>query len=204
MAEEQIKTTDKKKQVNLGEWMSRAWDMVTADLGSFIILGLIYAVIIAVTSGTVIGELFFIGPLSVGFFYVIFEKIRGKDINIGDITKGFSFFIAAVLSNILIMLFIAVGLVFCIIPGFIILALYVFAPAFIVEQNLDFWQAMEASRKVVMNHLLEMTLFVLILGVINFAGALLCGIGLLFTTPLSFAAIAVAYDDLVGVVKSEG
>ncbi|MBN1561983.1 hypothetical protein JW998_17150 [candidate division KSB1 bacterium] len=204
MAEEQVMTTDKKKQVNLGDWISRAWDMVIADIGSFIILGLIYIAIIAITSGTVIGEFFFIGPLSVGFFFVIFEKMRGKDINIGDITKGFSFFIAAILSNILIALFIAVGLIFCIIPGLIIAALYIFTPAFIVEKKLDFWQAMEASRKVVMNHLLEMVIFTLILGLINFAGLLLCGIGLLFTVPLSFAAMAIAYDDLVGIERSDG
>ena len=192
------------KQVNLGNWISRAWDMVTADLGSFIILGLIYIVIIAITSTTIIGELFVIGPLSVGFFFVIFEKIRGKDINIGDIAKGFNFFIAAVLASILVLLFTFVGFVLCIIPAFIIFALYIFTPAFIVEKNLDFWEAMEASRKIVMDHLFEMIIFVIILSLVNIVGFLLCGIGVFFTAPLSFAAVAIAYDDLVGVEKSDG
>ena len=204
MAEKTIEKSAEKKQVNLGNWISRAWDMVTADLGSFIILGLIYVVIIGVTSGTVIGELFVIGPLSVGFFFVIFEKMRGKDINIGDIAKGFNFFIAAVLSNILITLFVAIGIVLCIIPGAIVAALYLFTPAFIGEKNLDFWEAMEASRKVVMDYLFELIIFVIILGLINAVGALLCGIGLIFTVPLSFAAMAIAYDDLVGLEKSDG
>ncbi|MBN1465477.1 hypothetical protein JXA02_06935, partial [candidate division KSB1 bacterium] len=128
----------------------------------------------------------------------------GKDINIGDIAKGFSFFIAAVLSNILITLFAAVGFIFCIIPGVIIWALYILAPAFIVEKKHDFWQAMEASRKVVMEHLFEMIVFAIVLGAVNLVGALLCGIGLIFTVPLSFAAMAIAYDDLVGIERSDG
>jgi uncharacterized membrane protein len=201
MAEE--KQQVEKKQINLGNWISRAWDMVTADLGSFIILGLIYVVIIAVTSGTVIGQFLVIGPLSVGLFYVIFEKMRGKDINVGDIAKGFNYFIAAVLSNILISLFAAIGFVLCIIPGIIVVALYIFAPAFIVEKKHDFWEAMEASRKVVMEHLFELILFAIILGAINFVGALACGIGVIFTVPLSFAAMAIAYDDLVGIEEPE-
>lgn len=201
MAENEAVQSAEKKDINIGNWISRAWDMVTEDLGSFIILGLIYSVIIGVTSGTVIGEFLVIGPLSVGFFFVIFEKIRGKDINIGDIAKGFNFFVAAVLSNILISIFTGIGFVFCIIPGIIIAALYLFAPAFIVEKKLDFWEAMEASRKLVKDHLFEMILFSIILGIINFVGALVCVVGLLFTIPLTFAAMAIAYDDLVGVER---
>ncbi|RQW08635.1 hypothetical protein EH222_05440, partial [candidate division KSB1 bacterium] len=64
-----MKTANEKKQVSLGNWMSRAWDLVTADLGSFIILGLIYVGVIAVASGTVVGEFLLIGPLSVGLFF---------------------------------------------------------------------------------------------------------------------------------------
>ena len=38
----------------------------------------------------------------------------------------------------------------------------------------------------------------LLLIVINLAGALLLGIGLLATIPISFCALTVAYDDLFG------
>lgn len=204
MAEKQAEQAVERQQVNMGDWISRAWDMVTADLGPFIILGLIYLVIVGVTSSLVIVEFVVLGPLAVGFFLVVFEKIRGREVNIGDIAKGFNYFVPAVLSNILITVFTVIGFVFCIIPGFIIAALYLFTPAFILEQKLDFWEAMEASRKVVMQHLFELIIFVIILGLINLVGALLCGIGLVFTIPLTFAAMGLAYDDLVGIEKTEG
>ncbi len=203
MADSQHNTVVAAKQVNIGSWISRGWDIVMADIGSFLLLGLIYVAVIVVASGTVIGEWLVIGPLQVGLFYIIFEKMRGKPINIGDIAKGFNFFVAAVLSNILISVFSAVGFLLCIIPGLIVLALYIFTPALIVEKNLDFWAAMEESRKIVKEHLFEMTLFFFILSLINLVGLLLCGIGIIFTLPLSFAAVAVGYDELVGIEKDK-
>lgn len=199
MAESDDAVVQVENKINIGNWISRAWDMVTADLGAFLILGLIYVAIIAVTSSTVIGELFVIGPLTVGFFYVVFQKIRGAEINVGDIAKGFNFFIAAVLANILVGIFTAIGFVLCIIPGFIITALYVFTMPFILEKNYDFWQAMEASRKAVTPHLFEMIIFIILLALINLVGAIICGIGLIFTVPLTLAATAIAYQDLIGL-----
>ncbi len=193
-----------KKDINIGNWISRAWDLITDDLGTFVILGFIWLIIVGVTCGTVVGEFLVMGPLTVGLFLVIFERLRGKEANIGDIAKGFNFFVAAVLANILVWVFIGFGFLFCIIPAFIIGALYIFTPAFIADKNLDFWEAMEASRKVAKEHLFEMIVFTIILGIINIAGLLVCVVGLIFTIPLTKAAIAIAYDDLVGLEKSDG
>ncbi|NOY58295.1 MAG: hypothetical protein GXO75_05075 [Calditrichaeota bacterium] len=186
-------------QVNMGNWISRGWDMTFSDIGPIILISLIYLVVIAVASSTLIGEFVVIGPLNVGFFIIFFKKIRGGKIDIGDIGKGFSFFVAAALSYIIVGFFISIGFIFCIIPGIVISALYIFTPAIIAEKNLDFWQAMEASRKIVTSHLFEMSIFVIVLGFINLLGVLLCGIGVLISIPLTFAAMAAAYDDLVGI-----
>jgi uncharacterized membrane protein len=37
------------------------------------------------------------------------------------------------------------------------------------------------------------------IGVVNIIGALICGVGLLVTIPISVAAMTVAYKDIVGV-----
>ncbi len=203
MADEQAVQAVERKEINLGNWISRAWDLITDDLGAFAILGLIWVIIVGVTSSTVVGGFLVMGPLTVGLFLVTFDKMRGKSVNIGDIAKGFNFFVAAVLADILIWVFVGIGFAFCIIPAFIIAGLYIFTPAFIADKNLDFWQAMEASRKLAKDHLFEMILFAIILGLINFVGFMLCFVGLIFTIPLTKAAIAIAYDDLVGIEKIE-
>ena len=81
MAESKKNTEASKAQINLGSWISRGWDMISADLGSFILLGLIYVAIIGIASSTVIGEFLVIGPLQVGLFIVIFSKMRGNPVN---------------------------------------------------------------------------------------------------------------------------
>jgi uncharacterized membrane protein len=203
MADEQAVQATEKKEINLGNWISRAWDLLTDDLGAFVILGFIWSIIVGVASGTVIGVFLVLGPLTVGLFIVVFDKIRGKSVNIGDIAKGFHFFVASVLASILVLVFWGFGFMFCVIPAFIVAGLYIFTLPFIADKKLDFWEAMEASRKLAKDHLFEMILFSIILGLINFAGLLLCVVGLVFTIPLTVAAISIAYDDLVGIEKIE-
>lgn len=186
-------------KVNMGNWISKAWDILFSDIGYFILLALVYILVVSVASATVVGEFIIIGPLAVGLYYVAFKKMQGKSIQIGDISKGFNFFAAAVISNILITIFVAIGFTFCIIPAIVITALYMFTPAFILDKKLDFWNAMEASRKVAQKHLFELTVFVLVLGIINLLGVLLCLVGVFVTFPLTLLAIAIAYDELVGI-----
>jgi len=192
------KTTEQ-QNINMSSWISNSWNIVFSDLGNFVLLTLIYVLVIAVVSTTVLGEILVIGPLSVGFYIAINKKIKGAKFEINDLAKGFQFFVAAFLSSVIISFFVSVGFLLLIIPGFVVTALYLFAPLFIAEQNLDFWAAMEASRKLVVKNIFELTVFVFLLCIINFVGILLCGIGVLITIPLSLTAIALAYDQLVGL-----
>ncbi|RPI01704.1 MAG: hypothetical protein EHM72_05855 [Calditrichaeota bacterium] len=187
--------------VNIGSWFSRAWEIVSADFSNFVILGLIYCAMIAVASSTVVGAFLVVGPLSVGFFIIIFNKMKGIPLKIGDIARGFDYFLAAVLSNILVGFFVGLGTIFCIIPGIVVAALYLFVAPFIADKKLDFWEAMEASRKSISGHVFELSIFIFLLFIVNLIGVLLCVVGLLASIPLSFVAIAVAYEDLVGVNK---
>jgi uncharacterized membrane protein len=185
-------------QVNMGNWISRAWDVLFSDIGYFILIALIYILVISVASATIVGEFIVMGPLAVGFYYIAFKKLQGKGFEIGDISKGFNFFTAAVISSILISVFMAIGFTLCIIPGIIICALYTFTPVFILDKKLDFWNAMEASRKVAQKHIFELSIFVIILGLINLLGVILCLVGIFVTIPLTILATAIAYEELVG------
>ncbi|NIA31242.1 MAG: hypothetical protein GWP06_15200, partial [Actinobacteria bacterium] len=41
-------------QVNMGNWISRGWDMTFSDIGPVVLISLIYLVVIAVASSTLI------------------------------------------------------------------------------------------------------------------------------------------------------
>ena len=121
----------------------------------------------------------------------------------GDIAKGFEVFVAAVLADILISVFVGIGLALLIIPGIIISALYMFAIPLIMEKKMDFWQAMEYSRKLVSKNLFELSIFMLVLYILLFIGVLLLLVGFFVALPIVFAAIAYAYSDLIGLEEPE-
>jgi uncharacterized membrane protein len=83
-----------------------------------------------------------------------------------------------------IFLFLAIALV---------MVLWIFTPQFIVFHNLSFWDAMEASRKVVMKNYLKVLLFLIVLGVLVVLGAILCLVGLLVAMPVFYLALYAAF-----------
>ena len=189
-------------EMNIGKWINESWDFVMANFTDLIIISLIYVILVLAASSTVVMKFILSGPLSVGIFYVIFQKIRGGEINIGDISKGFNFFVAAVLADILITVFVSIGFFFLIIPGIVISALYMFAFPLILEKNMDFWEAMETSRKVVTKNIFELSVFMLVLYIFMVIGVLLFFVGFLVALPIVFAAIALAYKDLFGLEET--
>ncbi len=74
-------------------------------------------------------------------------------------------------------IFISVGFILLIIPGLYLLVGYLFTTWLIVDRGLDFWPAMELSRKTVHKHLFEVFGFFLLLCLLNFGGLLLLGSG---------------------------
>ncbi|OQX95503.1 hypothetical protein B6I21_05075 [candidate division KSB1 bacterium 4572_119] len=196
---DQIENTEHSQEINIAKWINEGWDMVMGNLNDLLILSLIYVVLMLVVSSTIVIKFIFAGPLAVGIYYIIFNKMRGNPINIGDIGKGFNFFVAAVLADILITVFAGVGFLFLIIPGIVISALYMFAFPLILEKNMDFWEAMETSRKVVTKNIFEFSVFMLLLYIFMFIGFLLFLVGFIFALPIAFAAIAAAYRDVFGL-----
>lgn len=73
----------------------------------------------------------------------------------------------------------------------------------IVAKKMPFWPAMEASRKVVAKRWFSWILLSIILGLINLAGLLVCGIGLLLTSPLTACVVAAAYEHIFGLPSTE-
>lgn len=74
---------------------------------------------------------------------------------------------------------------------------YLFVIKLIVNSGLQAWTAMEVSRRVVWKRFFHFLLFTFVLGLINIAGAMLIGIGLLFTLPLTTCIIHVAYEKII-------
>ncbi|MDA2927751.1 hypothetical protein MYX78_11080 [Acidobacteria bacterium AH-259-G07] len=187
---EQVSTA----RVRIGHWINRGWDWFVEDLGMHILITLIPALLIY--SGFIV---FLVGPVAAGVALAGLRKANLNRVEFKDFADGFSkYFLPAFLSGLLILVFSTIGLVFLIVPGLVILAMYQFSYHFIVDRNMDFWEAMESSRKLVSQDYFGFTLFGILLGLINLLGVLFMGVGLLVTLPVSWLAITAAYLDFSG------
>jgi uncharacterized membrane protein len=93
----------------------------------------------------------------------------------------------------------AIGLILCIVPGIIFITFFGFYGFVIVDQNeqspID---ALKRSKDLVSGHFGAVLGLAVVLILINIVGAILCGIGLLFTIGITAIAWAYAYRALSG------
>jgi hypothetical protein len=173
-----------------GRWIGAGWTLVTADLGNYILISLIFFLLNGVP--------FIQGALFAGFHIFTMKKLMGRPAQLDDLFKGFNFFINALVASLLIGLFVFCGTLLCIIPGLVIAAMYKFTFLFIVDKRMEFWPAMQASHAVVKNDYFGFTLFLVLAFLVNVLGFCCFVVGLLVTIPATFAAITIAYKELVG------
>jgi uncharacterized membrane protein len=177
-------------QVAAGRWLGEGWDIVKADLGTYMLMALIFFLLSGVP--------FIQGALIAGFHIYTMKKLARRNAELADLFKGFNFFIPTLVASILIGIFVFVGFLFLIIPGLVIAAMYKFTYLFIVDKRMDFWPAMQASHDVVRKDYFGFTMFLILAFLVNVLGFLCLIVGLLVTVPMTFAAITVAYRDVVG------
>ena len=173
-----------------GRWISEGWSLVQADLGNYVLITLLFFLL----SGVPLIQ----GALIVGFHIYTMKKLSGRNASIGDLLKGFDFFLHSLVASLLIGFFTFLGVLAFIIPGLVIAAMYKFTYLFIVDKRMEFWPAMQASHNVVRNDYFGFTMFLILAFLVNVLGFLCFIVGLFVTVPVTFAAITVAYKELVG------
>jgi uncharacterized membrane protein len=175
-----------------GAWIGAGWDMVKADMGNYVLIGLVFLAL------NTLVPVILQGPLMAGFHIYCIKRLLGRQTEFADLFKGFNFFVPTLVAFVVIMLFTSAASLLCVIPGLVVAAMYKFTYLFIVDKRMDFWPAMQASHAVVRNDYFGFTMFLLLMILVNLLGVLCCVVGVLVTIPLSFAAITVAYNELVG------
>ncbi|MBW4656116.1 MAG: hypothetical protein KME20_24210 [Kaiparowitsia implicata GSE-PSE-MK54-09C] len=193
--------------VDMGKYLSRGWELFQKNIGGFIGFALVLAALVIVVGvlperldflGT-LASVVLTGPLAAGWYYVTFRLMKQQVPTFNDFFLGFNNFLPLFLANLLVNIFVGIGMVFLLLPGIFLAVAYIFTVPLIVERRFDFWAAMETSRKLITKQWFAIFVFVLVLVLINILGALLLGVGLLVTIPLTSCAVAAAYEDIVGL-----
>ncbi len=177
-------------QASPGRWLAEGWAVVSADLGSYVLIALLFFLL----SGVPLIQ----GALIAGFHIYTMKRIMGRNADIGDFFQGFKFFLPTLVASLLIGIFTFLGILALIIPGLVVAAMYKFTYLFIVDKQMDFWPAMQASHAVVRKDYVGFTVFLVAAFLVNVLGFLCLIVGLLVTVPMTFAAVTVAYKEIVG------
>ena len=90
---------------------------------------------------------------------------------------------------------------FGIIIGFLIMVIpmtylgisWAYSMVLIVDRKMNFWPAMELSRKTVTKHWFQIFFFLITIGLISLLGIVTCGLGLFVTIPLAMTMLAASY-----------
>ncbi len=137
--------------------------------------------------------------LVAGTYKTAFKQLRGEPTSIGDLFSGADCFLRVLGTIFLVGILAMVGMIFCIIPAFIVLGFCFFALPLVVERRMGPIQAIQASIEATKKEWLMFTAFALVVQLIAGAGAILCYVGLLASYPVYFLIMTSAYRDVFGV-----
>jgi hypothetical protein len=191
--------------VDIGHAVSRGINLVTQNLG--LTIGATWVAIILAAGvhlvpivGWIAGIV--LAPTLVGGLqYLFIRRIRGDAVTVGDLFAPFNNANAVIhlaLAGLLAAVFVSLGMLALIVPGVYLAVCYTFALPLVLDKQLEFWPAMEVSRRVVHRHWWTIFGVVLVSAVIALLGAIALFVGLVITVPIAFAAQMCAYEDLFG------
>jgi uncharacterized membrane protein len=135
--------------------------------------------------------------LMAGLMKYFLNLIRGEPASIGDAFSGFGpsigqLILLGLVTNLLVM----IGYVLCVIPGIFLQVAWLFALPLVVDRRMNFWTAMELSRKMVCKHWFIVFAFLIVYGLVVVAGVIACCIGILVTMPIGMGAWMYAYETI--------
>ena len=98
---------------------------------------------------------------------------------------------------------IIVGGIAILIPMIYLSVSWIFALVLIIDRQMEFWPAMELSRKTVGKHWWSVFALLIVCGLVNLAGILACCVGLLASIPTTLGAMMYAYEDIFSTPNAQ-
>lgn len=193
--------------LDIGSCVSRAWELVKARFWLTVgAAAIIYLLVGALGSVPILGAvavLLLTYVLEGGLKWMLLRLVRGERAELGDAFAGFNQrFTPLLLFSLVAELLTGVGFLLCILPGiYLTVCWFAFGPLLVIDKKLDFWPAMELSRKVVTKHWWSFFGLALVNFGILLLGILACGVGMFISLPVIAATTVYAYQDIFGKVS---
>ena len=193
-------------EFRLGDYVNRGWELFKQNIGGFVGFSFLYLVAVAGS-----GQIPYIGwliqtligaPLVAGFFIVADKIAKGQPHEFNDFFKGFDHMLQLVIGNLVMSVLIVLGLVLLIVPGIYLAVAYSMFVPIVIFARLEFWPALELSRKVVTKNWVNFFVLALVFVGIALLGLLALVVGLFAALPVIYCISYSAYDDIFGTGES--
>ncbi|NTW81866.1 MAG: hypothetical protein HGB36_00635 [Chlorobiaceae bacterium] len=188
--------------INVQEYIGQAWKMFKEHVGEFVGFTLIIFVASALSSKIFAGSIVISAAASsfyAGYAIAAFRILTGQPFEFSDFFKGFNYFLPLFLAGLAGGFLVMIGLALLVIPGIYLAVCYMFTTFLIIDYRMEFWQAMETSRKIITKHWFAFFGFTFVLFLVNLLGVLALGIGILVSIPVTACASAIAYKEIMGL-----
>jgi len=209
--------------LDIGSCLNRSWELLKANF--WLVVGttlLIYALLGGIGAGlsqlgtlwlglspdrfsvvgSIVGSVWnmvFGGSLLGGLYWFYLRLVRGHSPDVGDAFAGFTMAYAQLTLAYIVSAFLtSLGFLFCILPGIYLAVAWIFTLPLVIDKRMDFWEAMEVSRKVVTREWWSVLLLAIVAGLVSVAGIMACCVGILVTAPIGFGTLVYAYEDIFG------
>lgn len=141
-------------EVQIGNCLSRSWNLMTKNFGLLFGATFLIWLIGAVLRLSSISSLIYLvigGVVEGGLYLVFLRRIRGEPAALGDAFAGFGpNFVHLLLAGFLTAFLWRLGAFCCLVlPGLYLFVAWTFSVPLVADRRLEFWSAMELSRKVV-------------------------------------------------------
>jgi len=141
-------------EFSIGDCLSGGFSFLGANFGFIVVaVFVVWALNLMMAFIPFIGgivHLLLSGVLMAGLYVACLKRMRGDSAGVEDVFSGFKLnwpqlMVTSLVSKILIQF----GLVLCVLPGLYLMVAWIFALPLVLDKKLEFWSAMELSRKVV-------------------------------------------------------
>jgi hypothetical protein len=136
------------------------------------------------------------GYLGIGALRFYLGQVRGQDVSLLEVFRGWPWLLPIFLGNLLVGLAAVASILLLFIPMVVLGLGWMFWQAFVVDEDMGAVDALTASWRLTKGSKVDLFVFGLVVGMLNLAGVLLCGLGLVVTIPLSGLASMMVYDNL--------
>ncbi len=189
---------------DFSKYFERGWEIFIKNIVKYIIFSAIFIGVFFLNSiiamGIPGGENILnaiTSPVLIAGLYIAIYHSTKSDITISHLFRGFDYFVPLLIYSIVSSIFILIGAFALIIPAIYLSIAYAFSTFFIIFHKLDFWQAMEYSRKIITKKWWSFFGLFIVLGLLNVVGIMFLLVGVLFTLPFTYCVIYAAYEDII-------